>query len=518
MYRIIRRVFVYLVLIFVWQIVFFWFSFAQSTWNNLECGDNPDICNKSALQFQYYEEFVEDMLAGVQTIQADGKNLWTYDYLGWLFTNKILNIPSENRNILEKLVAEIEESINKKISSATTTIFLLSSLGISSYKDLIWLSILFKSKAFIRDWKTLLNLETQINEVFYELWLSAMADRKIVKSSDFQLILDKYVDSNKLFSKAIIYETATYWDLVKMLLKMNGSMKTFLSLNSINQFDDYKKWKTDWFEITFDMEEMKKLDEAYQCARWFAKCTSSWKDFIKNLKNVRKNLKKSWSSAKTVIVDANKNFSQALNWMFDSYKKDKSEWEKQLTDREIELLQDVYGINTSKLTKQQWIWFSDLLNVAKWNLWWITQSINLNSNFNDDYFNKNNKEQKSINKKKDEENTTDPNLWNDQLLDSIDELEELLGQKPQYPVEVKKDFKNSLWAVVDSINAKHKDELSVLIAIDSSVYLHLYTQIWYRIRDLIDVVWNKDKNLIKNIGTVCELQCSNKWNAGCYAR
>ncbi|MCF7834965.1 hypothetical protein K9M48_02820 [Candidatus Gracilibacteria bacterium] len=516
MSKVFKKTFTIVFIMFVGQAIFCGFTFAQGSGNaQVECGDNPTICSSPGLQFQYYEQFVKEMLAGIQTVQGDGKDLGDYNYLGGLFTNKIFNIPTENKNIFEKLVSEIEESINKKISTASATVFILSSLGIGSYKDIIGMSILTKSRPFIRDWKTLLDLETQINEMFYELGLSAMADDVIVDTSKFQLILDKYKDSNKLFYRAKIYDGAKYKDLVSMLLKMNGSMKTFLSMGTINQFDKYSQGGIDGFDIAFDMESIQILDSSYECARGFFKCDSSRKDFVKNIKNIGTSFKKGGASAKENIVTANKNFADALRGVSNNYKKDKSEGEKVLTDRQIDLLRDVYGINTSKLTKQQ-----GLLLTNSWkNLATSTiGNIKLSSNFNDDYFNKKEKDQKEKDKDQEEKDAVNPNLGNETLLDNISELSDLLESKIDYPVIAKDDFKQSLEIVMKSVNKKHQDELSVLVSIDPTPYLQFYTQIGYRIRDVIDIIGSKDKNLIKNIGTVCELQCSNKGNAGCYAR
>jgi hypothetical protein len=48
-------------------------------------------------------------------------------------------------------------------------------------------------------------------------------------------------------------------------------------------------------------------------------------------------------------------------------------------------------------------------------------------------------------------------------------------------------------------------------------YLAYYTSIGNRIRDVVDIIWSKDKGIVKNLGNVCEVQCSNKWIDWCYA-
>jgi hypothetical protein len=46
-----------------------------------------------------------------------------------------------------------------------------------------------------------LDLETNINEITYELALSAMANEQISDSSKFQKIIDKYTQDKPLFDK-----------------------------------------------------------------------------------------------------------------------------------------------------------------------------------------------------------------------------------------------------------------------------------------------------------------------------
>jgi hypothetical protein len=65
-------------------------------------------------------------------------------------------------------------------------------------------------------------------------------------------------------------------------------------------------------------------------------------------------------------------------------------------------------------------------------------------------------------------------------------------------------------AVVDQLNKQHKNDLGMMWSTNSVDYLAYYTNIGYRIRDVIEIIGTKDKNLVKNIGNVCEIQCSNK--------
>jgi hypothetical protein len=61
------------------------------------------------------------------------------------------------------------------------------------------LAILFQARPIVRDWKTLLDLETNTNDIVYELSLSAMANKQLTDPSKFQKIIDKYIKEKPLF-------------------------------------------------------------------------------------------------------------------------------------------------------------------------------------------------------------------------------------------------------------------------------------------------------------------------------
>jgi hypothetical protein len=75
------------------------------------------------------------------------------------------------------------------------------------------------------------------------------------------------------------------------------------------------------------------------------------------------------------------------------------------------------------------------------------------------------------------------------------------------------DFKN----VINVVNKQQTNDLGFLWSTSSVDFLSYYTYIGYLISEVENVIWNKDKNIVKHLGNICELQCSNKWIDWCFA-
>lgn len=506
MFTVFKKIFVVLVIMFVLQTIFCWFSFAQDTWE-VVCEENPAVCSVPPKEFAYYVDFTKEMLQAINTVQWDWKKLWEYNYIWWLFTNKILAIPQENRNLFEKMVAWITESMNRKISTTLGLTNILSSLALTSYKDVLWLAILRQARPIVRDWKTLLDLETNTNDIVYELSLSAMANQQIIDPSQFQTIIDKYSQEKPLFDQWSVSEETKYKDITNMLIRLNGAMKTFIPYGSISQFDEFRKWWEGGIYLKFNTGTIQEMKDAYSCGRGFSKCTSSWKDFVKNIKNLWSSFKKWWNSAKKTITDANKKLAESMKWIGQAKIFKKSPWEEYLTDTEIELLRDVYGIDTKKLTEQEWIWLRDLLNVPiKWTLNEMKAKVKWTYN--------------ELLDKQAKANAEDAKLEQEKMDKKINTelIKEKIQTNSDKDVVVDLNLEKAFRDVINIVNNQQKNDLDVLWSTTSVDFLAYYTNIGYRIREVIGIISIWDQSIVKNLGNICEYQCSNKWIDGCYAK
>lgn len=515
MFTVFKRIFIVFVILFASQAIFWWFSFAQNTWE-VKCEESPTVCTVAPKEFTYYVDFTKEMLQSMNTIQWKWKKLWAYTDVWWLFTNKLLAISDDNKSIFEKMVAWIEESINKRISTVLGVTSIFSSLALTSYKDVLWLAILFQARPIVRDWKTLLDLETNINEIVYELSLSAMANVQISDPSKFQKIIDKYSKDKPLFVAWSVSEETKYKDITNMLIRLNGAMKTFIPYGRINQFDEFRKWWDGGIYLKFNTGTIEEMKLAYHCARGFSKCTSSAKDFVKNIKNIWASFAKWWTDAKKTITEANKKLAESIKWFAQTKLLKKSAGEEYLTDTEIELLKDVYGINTKKLTKQEWIWLRDLLRIPSKE---TLSALKFKSQWaGNDLLDKQSKANANIEAEEARQSKIDKQYINDLLEANSKKLQGIISwDSNQYLVQ-DPNLIQSLKNVINIVNYQQKnDDLSLLWSTNSTDYLAYYTNIGYRIREVIDIIWDKDKGIVKSLGNLCEVQCANKWVDWCFA-
>jgi len=493
--------------------VFTSFGFSQNS-NEVACGENPMICSIAPKEFVYYVDFVKEMLSTIVTVQWKWKQVWQYNYIWWLFSNKVLQIPWENQSILNKMITSIQESISRNISTALGLADILWISAITSYKDIIWLSILFQSRPIVRDWKTLLDLETSINNVFYELSVSAMSNQQLLDHKKFQEVLTKYTNTYPLFEQAYVSESTKYKDVLHMLVRLNWAMKTFVPYGKISQFDEFKKWWQAWIYVRFNSWTINDMKLVYSCARFF-KCNNTLKDLANNVKLIWSDLKRSWNDSKTTIKDANKRLWEALKWFRETKIFEKSAWEKYLTDTEIELLRNVYRIDTSKLTKQQWISLRDLLSLdGKWALGAIkftsysTADSYLNRQARQGFFDQLQEAKQERIDRKEAQSILEQNAK---------KLEWIIASDYD-DIVVDFNLVDSFYKSIIVVNSQQKDDLDILLSTNSLNYLAYYTSIWYRIREVMDLVWNKDKNMVMYLRNTCELQCSNKWIDWCYVK
>ncbi len=503
-----------LLIMFALQTIFWWYSFAQNTWT-VQCEDNPTICSAPAKEFWYYVDFTREILKTINTVQWKWDRIWDYTYIWWLFTNKLLAISGENKNVLAQMIDWISESINNKISTVLGISNLLYSIGLTSYKDLNWFSILFKARPIVRDWKTLLDLETETNNVAYELSVSAMSNKKLLDISPFQKIIDKYSKDKPLFAEWLVKNGTEYKDITNMLIRLNGAMKTFIPYGKIDQFDEFSKWWKDGIYLKFNTETMQEMKLAYSCARWFSKCTSPLKDFWKNIKTIWSSFVKWWTNAKQTFNDANDRFIESIKWFAQAKLLKKSAWEEYLTDTEIDLLRNVYGMDTKKLTKQEWISLRDVLsNINKKTLNTIKSKVQWTAN---NVFDKQAKANADAEKQAANKAKLDKKKMKTLLKENTDKLKWEIKNDSYDNVILDQDLVADFKNVINVVNKQQTNDLGFLWSTSSVDYLSYYTYIGYLISEVENVIWNKDKNIVKHLGNVCELQCSNKWIDWCFA-
>lgn len=242
------------------------------------------------------------------------------------------------------------------VRSATaliTSAFLFELAGLSTLADnSVGLTILFQDRPIVRDWAKLLEVERNLNQTAYHLGQAGEIARTISDTVALKQLLKSYEGKGLLEGTEGFSSSLRYMDLLKTLASANIAMKSFLAYNSSVLLDSFKEQG-----LEFSEKRIQQLKEEYRCVRWTLgfKCSTSWKLLTKNLKILANSTKMQGNGSLEMIVDSWNELKSALELLpggvFANLRGKSSD--DYLTDREKALLRDVYGLDTTKMTKDE---------------------------------------------------------------------------------------------------------------------------------------------------------------------
>lgn len=535
-----------LLFLFVAQLLmpFFSVSSAQS-----QCESNPDVCSATPESMYLYLEFQREMAALLQTTSFQTATMTISQWEG-VFTNKLLNLDS-TKNIDDSLASQALKlfyiTSARSATALVTSSFLfgLSALG-TLWDNTIGLSILLKDRAIVRDRAKLLDIERNLNQTAYHLWQAGDITKTITETAPIRSLLKKYEEKGLLTQVAGFSSSVRYMDLLMTLASMNISVKAFLAYNVKGIMRDFKE-----SGLKFNPEWIQKLDDDYRCVRWalWFKCNRSRKSLTNNLQILTNSTKeqgtKSWKVMKNSFDDLKKALGTRKSAGSNVIGKSSDE---HLTEREKSLLRDVYGLDTTKMTKDEALSILSLSNQTKG-----TRKEIANAGIT--VYEKGIKPSAiAIRSLKDKEtrNTIGraiaqafskvfiPNkksgakvfpessliysgesdvVWIKRQFDrsAIDILEEIKKENDlqyieNYPDSFTLVMIENLQILADS--RRQIDSISSFSA--GSVLYHQFWELSEKIKKLIKTVGNKDENLRQILNQVCSYQCNNKGTETCF--
>ena len=239
-------------LLMFWTIfssMFFWYSFA---W------DQCLACSATPVWMQTYINFEVELLWLLQNMSAVQETFWT-NKKSWLFTSKNLWL---TRAFLKWTLEKIQNDLDSEIKAARALAIssvLLEKMSLSQvFSD--WpmsIYILFKSEAFVRDYKILQEIDMSVNDVIWDMWVEGIRNDHIssfiwANIANLQQKYSKaYGGSTPVFEKITISGDVRYRQLSSFILRLNAMMKNVLLRvrdedefnSSISDFEDfYSKW------------------------------------------------------------------------------------------------------------------------------------------------------------------------------------------------------------------------------------------------------------------------------------
>ena len=331
-----RQKYTRLAIVFLMLLQMFIPSFSQVYAEKKDSNKQPEVCAWPSETMQQYFQFQKDALKAISLSTASNRNISVWNSNWWIFTKKDLNLPS---SALDYVVGNLWWKTSSVVSTTATSVALLllaSSSVIES--DVEWLAILFKDRPIVRDYKKMLDIETEIFETAFSFskkvdltrtleWNTLKQLDSVIKQYQSSWLLRKWLDANSSASMA---------NILSDLISMNASMKFFISMwweAGASELRSYawclsqSKWdecsETN-FVLWFSEDAVSKLKEEYSGTWWYWACNSYGANFKNSLSKSAKNnwdtIRNAWDSMKVSW----RNLINALIW--------KWTWSKTLTD------------------------------------------------------------------------------------------------------------------------------------------------------------------------------------------
>ena len=272
----------------------------------------------------------------------------------------------------------------------------------------------------------------------------------------------------------------------------------------MNNFEkEFSRWN---IVVQFSEDRKNNLLNDYACARVKRAC----KKDLSHLTNVG-GLKGSFSESMDIIKKANKNLSE----IFTDKKERKDEKSNPfgLTDKQIELLRTVYGVDTTKITKQEGIGVLNLFDKSSQAYSKTKNWINLKVS---DYATRKEEKRK---KKEEQENK-------EEKQDKIS-IEKLSQEEQKKIKEILKREVEKVWEgnaelnlpnIIEIVLSEKEVDKDIMLFYNSNSSNRYFTESVKLIQDIIEKdIWRKDtKGLVQYLWEACVAQCTNKWTKNCF--
>ena len=515
-----RNYIVYIVL-FMLSVIFClpWYVSAQSSSDSNKCS----ACNATPSAMQAYINFEVELLESLQEVSAKQSTLLNNPNSG-LFAGWFSLLKSFVKATTEKVKKNLDSEVKAARAAEITTVLLAEMLVENRYSMVSSMTILFKDRAFVRDYKILQELDMSANDVIWDMWMLGIRNDKVSPQAQVQILWlqSKYSKiygwEYPIFSKLSISWWVKNRQLLTFILKVNWLMKGMLSSvkNSIlidGFLDEFESQYSQWNIIAeINRDYIGQIQSEYSCVKMKV-CNETVVWAITWLVDAS-NLKESFARSKDTIKDSISNLKELKNpWKTytNTVRNVDNSWG--LTERQVELLRTVYGLDSKNLTTSQ-------IETWKKNRSNIKKQLNPFS----DLFPQ--KGETVIYWLKDTDSKVQ-NQWKKQESNRKEKLSE--QQKAtvndQYywqrimPIPYNdQDVLNELQDTVNDILIGKSDDKAILLAW-LNVNTHYFVEIWSYIHFIVETaIWDKNNDwLVDNLWKACTYQCGNNWKENCYA-
>ena len=170
--RSLKNYIVYIVL-FVLSTIFClpWYVFAQSSSNSNKCS----ACNATPAAMQAFINFEVELLESLQEVSETKQTLLTNPNYG-LFAWWMPLLWSFLKSTYKKKKKNLDSEFKATRAVNITTVLLTEMLFENGDSAISSITILFKDRAFVRDYKILQELDMSANDVIWDMWMLGIWD------------------------------------------------------------------------------------------------------------------------------------------------------------------------------------------------------------------------------------------------------------------------------------------------------------------------------------------------------
>jgi len=317
-----------IIFIVLLQPIFINFTYVEALgWSNSQ----PPVCNWPSEMMSYYFKFQREMKSVLLWSDVQERrfnaSVWTW----WLFGKWSLKLPSA----VDLVASSIWSNAKSTVSMAGTSVVLLMLAAKSVFQsNTEWFAILFKDRPIVRDYRTMLDIETDLFDVAYfrskQMNLTVPLDKEETYNK-LSAIIEKYQWLWLLYKWSKMQKTETLAGILEELVTMNTAMKHFI----LFWWDPWDRalgnyywcfWNTSLEEcknnpiLKFDSKAIEQLKDDYSWLWTFGACNLSFSNFKNSIKKSINNNSASVKSSFNDVRIAMDNLKLALLGNVDNWK------------------------------------------------------------------------------------------------------------------------------------------------------------------------------------------------------
>ena len=348
-------------------VVVFFQTFVPSFLNveaKSEVTSQPEVCSWPSEMMSNYFNFQSEAV-NILFKSEMNERLLDVSFGSWgLFSNKVLDLSAIDL-IARSLVWNFRSSASNLLTSAVLLLLVSSSVVQSNVE---WWAILFKDRPIVRDYKSMLDIETQLFDVAYfrSKQINLLHPLEWDSFDGLSKLIKKYQDIWLLEKGNELSKNSSMADVLSDLLLMNAAMKHFIMVGGklwklgLSKYHwcfwafDKSRCNDSTFALKFSESAINQLYNDYKDVDTFSACNSYVSFFRNSIGNAVSNGKESVKTSVQDVKNSMNNLWGALigKWRrnFKNNRKSLCEW---ISDYEMAQLRAYWWQNWTC-----WDWFN----------------------------------------------------------------------------------------------------------------------------------------------------------------